>query len=255
MPVTRDLLRVREILESEREWAAFALADLASEHHPFTEWHVQDDRLLLVYRGYTPPLLFAMDNSGPLLEEIAAEPELFVAVRYPLVDPICAQGWELRERKKMHRLVLRGAIVGADHGEAVQLGPEDCGHLLRLFADGDASGERPAFFQPAALTNGIYFGVREGGELVAAGGTLVSASAESVACIGNVYTRRDRRGRGLASAVAAAIASELRRRGVRTIVLNVRADNHAAIRVYERLGFSHCCDYWEARAVRGVSAI
>ena len=255
MPATADLRRIREILETDRDWAAFALADLAVEHHRYTDWHVQDDALLLVYRGFTPPLLFAMDNAGALLEEITAEAELHVSVREPMMEPLCRAGWELRNPKKMHRMVLHGEIAQQVPAGAERLGTDDCAQLLRLHADGDAAGERPGFFQEASLVNGIYFGVREGEDLVASGGTLVSASEESVACIGNVYTRRDRRGRGLASAVTGAIAAELRRRGVRTIVLNVRADNHTAVRVYERLGFSHYCDYWEVRAVRTGSAI
>jgi len=52
-----------------------------------------------------------------------------------------------------------------------------------------------------------------------------------------VYVRRDRRDRGLGRAVTTAVVRGLLARGTETIVLNVRQDRPAALRVYERLGF------------------
>jgi len=48
--------------------------------------------------------------------------------------------------------------------------------------------------------------------------------------------------------VTAAVTAELLRLHVRTVALNVAESNHAAIRVYERLGFRHYCDYREGIA-------
>ena len=106
-------------------------------------------------------------------------------------------------------------------------------------------GESPAFFTPGMLRHGVYYGVREGGAIVAAAGTHVLAERESVAAIGNVYTRRDRRGRGLGAQVSGAVVTELLGLGIRTIVLNVAESNAAAMRVYERLGFERYCEYRE----------
>ena len=85
--------------------------------------------------------------------------------------------------------------------------------------------------------------------MVAAAGIHVAAPAEGVAGIGNVYTRRDRRGRGLAGRAIAGVVNELQRRGVRTIGLNVSQENAAAIRTYERLGFVRYCEFYEGIAV------
>jgi len=51
--------------------------------------------------------------------------------------------------------------------------------------------------------------------------------------------RRDFWGVGLGSALCKTIFSEAKRTGVTRIALKVRADNARAIRLYERLGFSH----------------
>ena len=61
-----------------------------------------------------------------------------------------------------------------------------------------------------------------------------------------VYLGDGYRGRGLGRAVTAAVLHELV--GIETIGLNVRADNEAAIRVYESLGFERYCDFREALA-------
>ena len=50
------------------------------------------------------------------------------------------------------------------------------------------------------------------------------------------------------SGVTAAVLHELA--GIATIGLNVRADNAAAIRVYESLGFARHCDFREALGER-----
>ena len=84
--------------------------------------------------------------------------------------------------------------------------------------------------------------------MIAAAGTHLFSPEEGVAAIGNVYTRRDRRGRGLSRAVTSAVLHRLRH--LKTIGLNVRNDNVAAIKVYESLGFVKHCDFFEAIARR-----
>ncbi|HEX4915985.1 MAG TPA: GNAT family N-acetyltransferase, partial [Vicinamibacterales bacterium] len=118
--------------------------------------------------------------------------------------------------------------------------------LTRLYQDGESTGESPDFFYPAMLESGTFFGMFEGGEIVAAAGTHLVAPDEGAAAIGNVYTRRDRRGRGYGRIVTSAVIADLREMG--TIGLNVKAGNLPAIRIYESLGFSRHCEFAEALA-------
>jgi predicted GNAT family acetyltransferase len=76
---------------------------------------------------------------------------------------------------------------------------------------------------------------------------------EGVAAVGNVYTRRARRGQGLAGRLTSAVTLELLRRNIPVVGLNVSQGNFAAIRVYERLGFAIYCEFVEGPAVRGTS--
>ena len=111
-----------------------------------------------------------------------------------------------------------------------------------------SAGESPDFFYGSMVTDGVFFGVYQRDELIAAAGTHLVARDEGAAALGNVYVRRDRRGRGLGRAVTAAVGTELAGGG--TIGLNVRADNDAAIRMYESLVFVRHCDFREALAKR-----
>ena len=97
------------------------------------------------------------------------------------------------------------------------------------------------------VADGVFHGIYEGTALVAAAGTHLLAREEGAAAIGNVYTRRDRRGRGLGRLVTSAVLGELA--GVETIGLNVRADNDAALHLYESLGFARHCQFYEALAM------
>src|SRR3972149_6413210 len=55
----RERSRARSLLEQDRVWCAYALADLEPPFVERTGWHVGDQGLVMVYRGLTPPWLFA----------------------------------------------------------------------------------------------------------------------------------------------------------------------------------------------------
>ena len=104
----------------------------------------------------------------------------------------------------------------------------------------------PNFFFPEMVAQGVFFGVFEGSEIVAAAGTHLHAPEEGAAAMGNIYTRRDRRGRGLGKLVTCATLGALAH--LETVGLSVRVDNAAAIRVYEALGFRKHCEFFEGLA-------
>ena len=106
------------------------------------------------------------------------------------------------------------------------------------------------------VEQGVFYGIYEGPNLIAAAGTHLVAPSEGVAAIGNVYTRRDRRGQGLATQVTGAVAAELLRLMPPSaiIALNVVQTNLAAVKVYERLGFARYCAFYEGLAHRRLPA-
>ena len=244
MPRLNDKHDIRAILRRDPAWGVYALSDLDDTLFPRTKWFVPD--LTLVLDLYDTTILFA---TGPgaireALDHVATWP-VHLQVQADVLAEV-ARYAVITTTKVMWRMVWRGGWRGAALPGARRLGATDVALLQQLYADGDATGEAPDFFFPSMVTDGVFFGVEEDGALVAAAGTHILARDEDAAAIGNVYTRRDRRGRGFGKAVTAAVLGELQSIG--TIGLNVRADNQAAIGMYEGLGFVRHCQFTEALA-------
>jgi RimJ/RimL family protein N-acetyltransferase len=109
--------------------------------------------------------------------------------------------------------------------------PVEAGELNRLYQLGFA-----AWLPSSAIAEGVYYGIRVNGRLVAAAGTHVISRQARLAVVGNVLTHIDHRGRGYAKAVTSAVTAELLRT-CEEVVLNVRADNPPAVQAYRRLGY------------------
>lgn len=260
MPYLTDASEIRVLLERDRNWSAYALGDLEPGFARHTAWVGSSDQgaLAMLYRGFDLPVLFTQ-GCGEALDAVLSEilspplPAFYLHVNPPALSWLRGTH-RIEPEKPMRRMILEPARLKEPDAAVFRLGSGDLGAIQRLYADGQCGPDRPEespdFFFPFMLDQGVFYGLREGDDLVAAAGTHLVAPGESVAAIGNVYTRRDRRGRGYGRQVTAAVAVELRRRGIRTIALNVAPANTSAIRVYEALGFTHYCDYYEGMAHR-----
>jgi ribosomal protein S18 acetylase RimI-like enzyme len=180
------------------------------------------------------------------IECVAGSAHLHLQVQRDALDEV-ARYMAVSSPRVMWRMRWTGDPVPPPPGAATsRLTASDVPALQALYADGESSGESPDFFFPSMVSDGVFHGIYEGPALVAAAGTHVLAREEGAAAIGNVYTRRDRRGRGLGRLVTSAVLGELA--GVETIGLNVRVDNAAALHLYESLGFARHCEFYEALA-------
>jgi ribosomal protein S18 acetylase RimI-like enzyme len=110
--------------------------------------------------------------------------------------------------------------------------PAEIGDLNRLYQLGFA-----AWLPSSAIAEGVYYGLRVNGQLVAAAGTHVISREARLGVVGNVLTHVDYRGRGFATAVTGAVTAELLRT-CDQVVLNVRSDNPPALNAYRRLGYA-----------------
>ena len=206
------------------------------------QWFTPD--LTMVLHDYGTCILFT-DGTGSIREALDhVSWPVHLQVRQDALDEIKRHATVTSE-KAMVRMAWERRALTVDP-RATRLTAADAPALVQLYQDGESTGESPDFFYPAMVTDGVFFGVYEGNELVAAAGTHLVAPDEGAAAIGNVYTRRDRRGRGYGRIVTSAVLDELR--DVETIGLNVKAGNAAAIRVYESLGFVTHCEFCESLA-------
>ena len=189
MPPLTDRTTIRKLLDTDRPWAVYALGDLSPELFAHCTWFSpagEAPALALLYSGFTPPVLFTLGKPTALpalLADIGDVPELYLHVRHEVV-PLLEPCYRVSDPKAMWRMILNPAKYHpSDPGSAMPLGPADLGALRRLYADGQPAGEQPGFFSPAMLGEGVYFGVWEGFDLIAAAGTHLVAEAEGVAAV------------------------------------------------------------------------
>lgn len=244
MPLLTHRAGIRELLHRDPIWAAYALGDLGEDLWPHTTWHQAGDQLALILRSYDMPILWASGDLAGLEDEVAREPRFSVQVR-PSSVPALNRHYRTERLKSMWRMTLRPSDFRPAAGSAERFGSGDVADLERLYQDGQAAGEAPEFFFGPMVSSGVFCGSRDERGLTSVAGTHLVALDEGVGAIGNVYTRRDCRGQGLAAAATSAVVTELLRLGVGVIVLNVYQSNATARRIYERLGFREHCDFVE----------
>lgn len=244
MPRLTDKNAIRALLRRDPGWSVYALGDLASAMFSKTLWFVPD--LTLVVHDFGTAILFAMGTASvhEALGSVAGPVHL--QVQRDAFDAVARHG-AVSSPRLMWRMIWTGDRAASASPSSRRLNAGDVPALRDLYADGEAAGESPDFFFPSMVGDGVFHGIYEGPALVAAAGTHLVAREEGAAAIGNIYTRRNRRGQGLGRVVTSAVLRELN--GVDTIGLNVRADNGAALHLYESLGFTRHCEFYEAVAM------
>ena len=237
---------IRRRLNIDREWSLYALADLDDEMFQHCRWWALGDSLALVFEALAIRPIFVLGDMESTRRLLAALP---VDAGYLNLKPHQLDGADgiycYREPHQMQRMFLEDLQNPGGGGEP--LSSADCEQIEQLYSSGDGGG---IAFAPFQLDTGFFRGVRRGGELVSVAGVHVVSRNESVAGVGNIFTRPDCRGQGLARIVTSAVAEALRAAGIRTIGLNVEHTNKIAIRVYERVGFRTRFSYCEGMADR-----
>ena len=237
-------LHVRALLEQDRVWCAYALADLEPPLAEKTTWLVGEGALVMINYGLTPPLLFI--HGDPTEADELAKGISESDYQYSLLgmhrDQLGSRLHPAREVRMWRMVLRRSALPREAPAQAERLGRQDLPALIDLFAD---HPDRPDSFDPVQLDGGIFFGRHLGGRLVAVAGTHAVGKQARVAAIGTVFTHPDHRGNGFASQASSAVALALLDQGIETIVLNVAMDNESALRVYRALGFWPFCGYYE----------
>lgn len=130
------------------------------------------------------------------------------------------------------QMILDGplATLATDTAGITELSADDVPQILELIAL-----TQPGPFRPRTIELGHYYGVFEGGHLIAMAGERLQTPRFTE--VSAVCTHPDARGRGLAAALSHHVAAGILTRGQR-VILHVAEQNTNAKRVYERLGFT-----------------
>ncbi len=236
---TTDRRALAAFLEQDRLYAAYALCDLEEREFARTRWGAayDGDQLIAVgleYTGPTPQPLFVMgrtDGIEAVLRDVIRPRAAYIAARSTMLSAIEAH-YRVDPGPQMVRMWVDRARFRPYPAQVQRLLPVEIGELNRLYQLGFAS-----WLPSSAIGDGVYYGMRVNGQLVAAAGTHVISPSARLAVVGNVLTHVDYRGRGFATAVTGAVTAELLRT-CDQVVLNVRADNPPAINAYRRLGYA-----------------
>lgn len=235
---TTDRALLHAFLDQDRLYAAYAICDLEEREFGRTRWGAayDGDDLIAVgmeYTGPTPQPLFVMgrpDGISAVLRDVIRPRAAYIAARTVMLPSVEAY-YRVDPGPQMVRMWVDRAHFQPYPATVQRLLPVEIGELNRLYQLGFAS-----WLPSGAIADGVYFGMRVNGQLVAAAGTHVVSPAARLAVVGNVLTHLEYRGRGFATAVTGAVTAELLR-SCDQIVLNVRADNPPAINAYRRLGY------------------
>ena len=247
-----DREEVAAFLRTDRLYAAYALGDLDAAVRKRAAWGMAYDDagrprgVAMQHLGLPPQPLFLMGDPDACRAVLATEVRpryAFVQARHDLASAF-NDLYRVDLPASLVRMVVDRDSFRPLAGGAERLGPADIGDLNRLYQLGLGGG-----FPASILEDGVYYGVRVGGRLVAAAGTHVINEAEGIAVVGNVLTHVDHRGQGHAKAVTSGVTAELLGR-VTDVALNVYADNDPAIAAYARLGYREYCRLGEWVAYR-----
>jgi GNAT superfamily N-acetyltransferase len=248
--------RIEAYLRRDPIRHVYAIGDLDDAFWPHTRWWGLERSgdlvaVVLLYSGLKVPTCLALtDDLEPLRVLFALLAPLLPDAVYLHLEPglvdLAQARWSLADHGVHVRMALTdpAPMSEADADSEIRwLAPEDREELLAFYDR--AFPEH--WFDPRTLSSGLYAGLEREGALVSVAGVHVWSAPLGVAALGNIATTPESRRCGYGRRVTAAVTGRLLGLGC-SIGLNVAASNTAAIRVYERLGFTEHCvlNEWEA---------
>lgn len=246
---------LRGFLERDRLLAAYALCDLDDREFGRTKWGIatlgeNPVAVGVEYSGPTPQPMFLMgrnDGIAAILRDVLRPRAAYIAVTAPAI-PTVAQLYRVEPGPPMIRMNVDRTTFRPYPATVERLLPVEVSELNRLYQLGFA-----AWLPAGAIAEGVYYGIRSGGRLVAAAGTHVISREGRIGVVGNVMTHSEHRNRGYAKAVTSAVTADLLR-VCDDVVLNVRSDNPPAIAAYRALGYAEHRRFEERLARRTASS-
>ena len=234
-----DRDEIAAFLRTDRVYAAYMFGDLDGPNRHRCTWGMAHDdlgrpiALVMHQEGLVPQPMFLMGDPAGCREilETVIKPRDAYFMGTDAIDAAVADLYDLDPPAYLLRMAVDGQTFRPFAGPAERLVPADIDELNRLYQLGFRGG-----FPASILEDGVYYGVRVRGHLVAAAGTHVISHREGIAVVGNVLTHVDYRGHDFAKMVTSAVTGELLQR-VRDVTLNVHADNDPAVAAYRRLGY------------------
>lgn len=246
---TRDRVLLRSILAPNPGESLYLLSDLSEPFFSQCRWFTAPGGVIVWFSGLADPSLQSAGAAEAVSRALASAAPALPAAAWLKVPVAHVEVWrrhyDLEDEETLVSMLLPREIHVDPLDATLESSDENLEELLDVYADYPEN-----FFEPSGMKDNVYAVVRAGGRVVSVAGTHTFSPEEGVAAIGNVVTRRDSRGRGYAQRAVACAVEELRRRGCATIGLHVAEANHAAVRCYQRMGFTVAARLTQAWARR-----
>ena len=248
-----DPAAIRERLETDRQYSAYAIAYLDPRLFPLADFYeaTAANRWALVMhaRGNLGLSMLTLGDAGILNTLLQLHPgphQTFLTCDPSHVDGLLMSHNLWRPQTMLRMEVGRDSFSPAANPLAVRrLVDADAADLNALYAiEGDG-----LHYSGRQINQGAYFGAYVRGRLVSAAGIHIHSAAEGVAVVGNVFTHPDHRGRGLGTAVTVTVTAHLLE-SCDLVVLNVDPANRTARHIYEGLGYVESGRLVEAMSTR-----
>ena len=155
-----------------------------------------------------------------------------LALPEPIAEPD-PRRWKEHRIVPVHQMIC-DRLVARPVAEMVRLGEENVEEMMAL-----VKLTEPGPFAPRTIEMGNYWGVFEGGKLLAMAGERLRPKGWVE--LSGVCTHPDGRGRGLAAALCTRVLEGIFSKGAGSFLHVVVGgpSEHTAVGVYERLGFRH----------------
>jgi GNAT superfamily N-acetyltransferase len=258
--VVTDRDELRRFFLRDAVAAAYQLGDLDDAYEAFATWYGAGadgalDAVTLLYTGLSLPAVLTYGSAASvraIVETFRRDmPGRAIVHMQPDHVEAVDNVYECLQLRAILRMGLacENFLPADANDEVCELGHRDTGEIMGLFRFYPDN-----FFEPAQLATGHYYGVRRDDRLVSVAGVHVFSRDLHVACLGNVVTHPDYRGLGLSTATTSHLCARLIDAGVEIMALNVARHNKSAVRVYEKLGFTHHTTYLEGVVTHAFEA-
>ncbi len=243
----KNKTRILSFLNTDRAWRAYALADLSDPFFSQCRWWAAETgnkivTLALIYKGLEPPIFLAMGKAKHLpqiLERAELPPKVMFLGREAHI-PFLLKAYQAQYLDQMWRMTLpANKFKPANYAQTVRLNESHLPALLKMYR-----GNHGNAFAPHQLEQGVFYGLFENDKLASVAGTHIVAPQYRIAAVGNIYTRPQHRGKGLAQQVTSAVCANLLAQNL-DVVLNVEQGNAPAVHLYKKLGFEIYCPFIE----------
>lgn len=253
----RDPAAIRALLEPQRAYAAYALAQLAPRLFPLVRcWHAEGQHgegLVLHSSGGLGEATFTLGEPAAVdaILSLHRGPRQNFATCAPDHLPVLERYFRVAQQQTMLRMVVDEQAFRPPRAPEPlvagrRLSAADARAVNRLY---NTEGS-PTFYSAAHIESSHYHGVFSAGRLVAVAGTHVVSPEEGLAVVGNVFTHPRHRGRGLATLATGLTTASVLAAGCRDVALTVDPRNEPAVRAYWALGYREICRLVEAPVMR-----